>query len=328
MNLYRFLKNRVAQSILFFLFTSFTLVAQKPMLVQRTTVLMGSVFQITIVHEDSLKAETYIDTAIAEIERIENLLSEWQDYTTIAKVNAAAGQEPIKVEKEVFEITQRAINYSKLSNGAFDISIVAMDKIWQFDGSMYEMPPAHLIAQSVEKVGFEKIILDSLQQTIFLSQAGMKIGFGAIGKAYAADKARIILKNKGIKSGIINASGDIATWGKQPNGKPWKIGIRNPFIRHGIAKVLKFKEASVATSGAYEKYAEIEDKRYGHIINPKTGMPSTGLTSVTIYGPSTEFCNFLSTSIMVLGYKEGKKLLKKYKAYKGLFIDDEGKILY
>src|SRR5690606_11249758 len=150
--------------------------------------------------------------------------------------------------------------------------------------------------------------LDSVPSTIYLDKEGMKIGFGSIGKGYAADKGREILKALGVQGGIVNASGDIATWGLQVNGKPWKIGVKNPFKRHGIAKVLKLKESALATSGNYEKYVEIDGVRYAHIINPKTGYPSTGLTSVTIYGPSAEFANALSTSIMVLGEKEGKKL--------------------
>src|SRR5690606_37344542 len=116
-------------------------------------------------------------------------------------------------------------------------------------------------------------------------------------------------------------------WGTQANSKPWKIGIKNPFKRHGIAKVLKLKDSALATSGSYEKYAEIDGVRYAHIINPKTGYPTTGLTSVTIYGASAEFANALSTSIMVLGEKEGKKLAKKYPKYKFLFITDKGKII-
>lgn len=287
---------------------------------------MGSVFQITIVAEDSLTAENHIDEVIAEIDRIENLISEWRPETQISEVNRQAGRQPVKVDREVFELTQRALQYSQMSDGAFDISTAAMDRIWKFDGSMYEMPTQEALENSIKNVNYKNIILDSVHSTVFLRQPGMKIGFGSIGKGYAADRGREIMLAKGVVAGMVNASGDIASWGKQPNNTSWKIGIKNPFKRHGIAKILKLKESSVATSGSYEKYVEIDNKRYAHIINPKTGMPSTGLTSVTIYGPSTEFANALSTSIMVLGEKEGKKLIKKYPKYKFLFITDKGKI--
>lgn len=155
----------------------------------------------------------------------------------------------------------------------------------------------------------------------------MKIGFGSIGKGYAADKGRELMQKLSVKAGIVNASGDIASWGVQTNKKPWLIGIQNPFKPKKVLKVLKLKEAAVATSGSYEKYAEINDKRYSHIINPMTGIPATGLISVTIYGPSAEFANALSTSIMVLGEVEGKKLAKKYPEYKFLFITDNGRVI-
>lgn len=313
--------------MLFILFCNSILVAQTNFDIERKVVLMGSKFQITIVANDSAVANKQIDLAIEEIERIENLISEWQPHTQVSEVNRNAGIKPVKVDKELFELTKRALYYSKISNGAFDISTTALDKVWKFDGSMTEKPTEESIAKSIKNVGYQHIVLDSVHSTIFLKKSGMKIGFGSIGKGYAADKGRELMQKLGVQAGIVNASGDIATWGTQPNGKPWRIGINNPFKRQHTAKILKLKNRAVATSGSYEKYAEIDGVRYAHIINPKTGYPSTGLTSVTIYGPSAEFANALSTSIMVLGETEGKKMAKKYPKYKFLFITDKGKII-
>ncbi|KUY26058.1 thiamine biosynthesis protein ApbE [Elizabethkingia ursingii] len=293
----------------------------------RLVTLMGSRFQITLVDKDSISAEQNIDKAIAEITRIENLISEWRPETQISQVNQNAGIKPIKVDKEVFDLTKKGIYFSKLTDGAFDISIVAMDKIWKFDDSMDELPSEQAIKESVRHVGYQNIILDSTNSTIFLKNPGMKIGFGSIGKGYAADKTRDLMKSIGVKAGIIDASGDISTWGTQPDGKPWAIGINNPFNDHKMAAVLYFKENAVTTSGSYEKYAEIHGKRYSHIMNPKTGYPSTGLTSVTITGPNATMANGFSTSIMVLGEKEGLKLLKPFPEYHYLLITDKGKII-
>lgn len=320
-------KDRITLAILSFLFFPFSLCAQSAIEIERNALLMGSQFQITIVASDSTWANKQIDLAIEEIERIENLISEWRPNTQVSEVNRNAGIKPVNVDKELFGLTKRALEYSKISHGAFDISTAALDRVWQFDGSMTAKPSEESIKKSIENVGYPYIILDSAQCTIFLAKKGMKIGFGSIGKGYAADKSRELLQSLGVQAGIVNASGDIATWGTQSNGKAWRIGINNPFKRHGIAKVLKLKESALATSGSYEKYAEIDGVRYAHIINPKTGYPSTGLTSVTIYGPSAEFANALSTSIMVLGEKEGKKLVRKYPKYKFLFITDKGKII-
>lgn len=288
---------------------------------------MGSRFQITLVDNDSISAERNIDKAVAEITRIENLISEWRPETQISQVNQNAGIKPIKVDREVFDLTKKGLYFSKLTDGAFDISIVAMDKIWKFDDSMNELPSEQAIKESVRNVGYQNIILDSTNSTIFLRNPGMKIGFGSIGKGYAADKTRDLMKSMGVKAGIIDASGDISTWGTQPDGKPWAIGINNPFNDHKMAAILYFKENSVTTSGSYEKYAEIHGKRYSHIMNPKTGYPSTGLTSVTITGPNATMANGFSTSVMVLGEKEGLKLLKQFPEYHYLLITDKGKIV-
>ncbi|ATL44200.1 FAD:protein FMN transferase [Elizabethkingia miricola] len=293
----------------------------------RLVTLMGSRFQITLVDKDSISAERNIDQAIAEITRIENLISEWRPETQISQVNQNAGIKPVKVDKEVFDLTKKGLYFSKLTDGAFDISIVAMDKIWKFDDSMNELPSEQAIKESVRNVGYQNIILDSTNSTIFLKNPGMKIGFGSIGKGYAADKTRDLMKSMGVKAGIIDASGDISTWGTQPDGKPWAIGINNPFNDHKMAAILYFKENAVTTSGSYEKYAEIHGKRYSHIMNPKTGYPSTGLTSVTITGPNATMANGFSTSVMVLGEKDGLKLLKPFPEYHYLLITDKGKII-
>lgn len=294
----------------------------------RTTNLMGSVFQITIVDNDSISAHQNIEKAIVEIERIENLISEWRPNTQISAVNRNSGIRPQKVDRELFEITQKAIWFSQISKGAFDISIVAMDKIWQFDGSMEKIPSQRAIRKSINKVNYKNIILDSINSTIFLSKKGMKIGFGSIGKGYAADQARALLQGLGVQAGIINAAGDIATWGKQIDGNPWRIGVNNPFETGETIAILEFSENNaVTTSGNYEKYAEIDGKHYSHIINPKTGIPSTGITSVTVIGENAEICNGFSTSVMVLGITKGLELLKKYPHFQYIILTDKGDVI-
>lgn len=294
---------------------------------KKTTVLMGSVFELTLVEKDSALAQQHFQQVIGEIDRIENLISEWRPKTQISEVNRNAGIRPVKVDREVFELTRRALRYSELSGGAFDISIAALDKIWRFDGSMTEMPADEAVRKSVERVGYRHIVLDSNASTLYLALPGMKIGFGSIGKGYAADKGRELMQSLGVRGGIVNASGDLSAWGTPPNGKAWKIGIYNPFKPLKFLKILKVKEASMATSGNYEKYAEINGKRYSHIIDPKTGYPSTGLTSVTVTGPTAEFANALSTSVMVLGAKEGIRLLKQFPQYRYILITDTGRVL-
>ncbi|MFB9107408.1 FAD:protein FMN transferase [Flavobacterium gyeonganense] len=311
--------------LLFILISSIS--GNSQVLRKRTTLLMGGRFDISIVAHDSLTAEQSINEVIEEISRIENLISDWKPDSQVSEVNQNAGIKPVKVDQEVFELTQRAIELSKKTKGAFDVSFAALDRVWKFDGSMNEMPSAEAIKKSVEKVGYKNIVLDSVNSTIFLKLKGMKIGFGALGEGYATDKCRSMMLAKGIKAGIINGSGDMSTWGKQPNGEDWKIGITNPFKPEKILAVVPLNNGAVTTSGNYEKYVVFNGKRYSHIINPATGYPATGLCSVTVFGPSAETANGFSTSLMVLGKKTGMDFIDQYPDYSCIMITDDGKII-
>ncbi|WP_421942843.1 FAD:protein FMN transferase [Pedobacter sp.] len=293
---------------------------------KRTTMLMGGRFEITIVAKNAKLAEQNIDTVINEISRIEALISDWKPTSQVSEVNRNAGEKPVKVDKEVFELTKRAIKLSQLTNGAFDVSFAAMDRIWKFDGSMMEMPSADAIKKSVEKVGYKNIILDSVNSTIFLSKKGMKIGFGALGEGYAADKCRDMMLAKGIIAGIVNATGDMSTWGKQPNGKKWLVGITNPFNKDSLFAAVPLYNSAVVSSGSYEKFVMFDGKRYSHIINPATGYPATGLSGVTVFGPDAELANGLSTSIMVLGKEAGLKFIKQFPKFSCIMFSDNGEI--
>lgn len=300
------------------------LVLAAQVLRKRAVTLMGSRFDITIVDKDSASAEANIDAVITEVSRIEDLISDWRSYTQVSKVNQNAGIAPVKVDKEVFELTERAIRLSELTNGAFDISFAAMDRIWKFDGSMTSMPTPEAIKKSVAKVGYKNIILNKKESTIFLKLKGMKIGFGALGEGYAADQCKAMMMAKGVQAGIVNGSGDMNTWGKNPNGTSWNIGITDPKETDRFFAIVPLDSGAVVTSGSYEKFVTFNGKRYAHIINPKTGYPATGLCSVTVFGPNAELANGLSTSIMVLGKQAGLRLLKRFPEMSAILIDDNG----
>lgn len=313
---------RILSFLVFFTTTLSAQVAEN-----RTVTLMGSRFDITIVAKDKQTANKYIDSSIIEITRIENLISEWIPSTQVSQINRNAGIKPVKVDKELFDLTQRAIGFSKLTDGAFDISFAAADKIWKFDGSMTEMPSAEAVKESVAKIGYENIVLDPENLTVFLKLPGMKIGFGATGKGYAADKTKALMQSNGIKAGIINASGDMNSWGKQPNGKNWTLGITDPANPGDVLAVLPLKNA-VVTSGNYEKFVTIDHKRYSHIIDPRTGYPANGLVSVTVFSESAETANGFSTAIMVLGKDAGLKLIDKTPGLSAVIIDENQKIWF
>ena len=193
--------------VLLFAFATSTLFSQQ--IFKKKQNLLGSPFEITVVASDSIQGYYYTDLAIAEVKRIENLISDWIPTTQISKVNQNAGIAPVKVDQEVFDLVERAIKISSLTSGAFDISYASMDKIWKFDGSMTTMPTPEVIKKSVERVGYQNIILNPKEVTIFLKNQGMKLGLGGIGQGYIADKIKDLLLSKGCTSAIVNVSGDI-----------------------------------------------------------------------------------------------------------------------
>lgn len=287
---------------------------------------MGSRFDVTVVAKDSNEGNKYIDTAVAEITRIEKLISSWDANSQTSDINRNAGIKPVTVDSELFELMERAIGISKLTDGAFDISYASMDRIWKFDGSMTVMPSEEEITTSVSKVGYQNIILDKENSTIFLKLEGMKIGFGAIGKGYAADKAKDLLISKGVPSGIINASGDMNTWGKQPDGSEWKVAITNPMDKNKVFALLPINNGAVVTSGNYEKFVNFNGKRYTHIIDPRTGYPSSGIISVTVFAPKAELADALATSVFVMGKEAGLDRINQLPIIECIIIDDKGNI--
>lgn len=288
--------------------------------------LLGSPFEITVVAKDSVQGNLFSDLAIAEVKRIENLISDWIPTSQISKVNQNAGISPIKVDKEVFDLVERATKISKLTSGAFDISYASMDRIWKFDGSMKEMPTPEEIRKSVEKVGYQNIILNPKDTTIFLKNKGMKLGLGGIGQGYIADKIKVLLQEKGCKSGLVNVSGDINTWGKQPDGQSWTVGIVNPMNKNKVFATFPLDDSAVETSGSYEKYVTFNGKRYSHIIDPRTGYPATGIVSVSVFAKQTEIADALATGIFVLGVEVGLDLVNQLKGIGCIIVDDKGVI--
>ena len=287
---------------------------------------MGSDFEITVVASSQEKANRQIGVAINEINRIENLISSWKESSQTSSINKNAGIAPVKISEELFGLIQRALQISKLTDGAFDISYASMDKLWKYDGSMTQMPSKEAIKKSVAKVGYKNIIIDPKNNTVFLKNKGMKIGFGAIGKGYAADKAKKLLISNGVSGGIINASGDINSWGSKPNGSSWQVAITNPLNKNKAFAMLPIKDA-VVTSGNYEKYVTFNSRRYSHIIDPRTGYPSQGIISVTVFAPKAELADALATSVFVMGVETGIDRINQLKAVECIIITDTGSII-
>jgi len=302
-------------------------VIQSATLHRQSVKLMGNNFEFSVLADDPSWAEVCIRQAIAEVQRIEKLLTTFNEGSQTNAINARAGIEPVVVDKEVFDLIERSLRLSALTQGAFDITYGSMDKrFWNFDQRMTELPDAKTAKEMVRLINYRNVILHKENNTVFLKEKGMRIGFGGIGKGYAADRAKAIMVSAGVKDGIVNAAGDLTVWGKQPDGQSWTIGIADPGKKNLPFASLQLTESSVATSGNYEKFTIIDGVRYSHTIDPKTGYPVHGIKSVTIICTSAEIADAMATPVMVMGVKAGLGLINQIKGIACVIIDDNDKL--
>jgi thiamine biosynthesis lipoprotein len=296
-------------------------------LFQRNELLMGNRFDLGVVGDDEVKANQALEKAVIEIKRIEALLTTYQANSQINQVNEQAGITPVKVDEEVFNLVERAQRISELTQGAFDLSYGSLDKsFWNFDQEMKQLPSKELAKNAVHLINFKNILLDRANETIFLVKKGMRIGFGGIGKGYAADQAKKVLVGLGFTDGIVNASGDMCAWGKRADGEDWTVGISNPDFPRDILSEFSLNDSAVATSGNYEKFVLIDGQKYSHTIHPKTGFPMQGIKSVTVFAPFAELADALTTPIAVMGVEVGLHLMNQIKGVACIIIDDVNQV--
>ncbi|NDA63077.1 MAG: FAD:protein FMN transferase [Chitinophagia bacterium] len=289
--------------------------------------LMGNQFEISVVNNYEKVAMEWIEQGINHIREIEYLLTTYSNSSDLYRINESAGIKPVIVQKETLEIIDRSLQISALTQGAFDISYGSVDKrLWNFDIHQNELPDPETAKKMVRLINYRNIIIDKMESTVFLKEKGMRIGLGGIGKGYAAEKTRNYLKTLGATAGIVNASGDLTTWGKQPNGKPWTIGIANPNHAASAFSFIEVSDMAVATSGNYEKFIMVDGKKYSHTINPKTGLPIHGIKSVTIITTNAELADALTTPIAIMGIEAGLFLINQLNGVEAIIIDDDDRV--
>ncbi len=294
---------------------------------KRPQKLMGNAFEITIVVDDEKTAQQHIDAAIDEIRRIEKLLTTFSEESQTHHINQNAGIQPVKVDQEIFDLIERSLRISSITDGYFDISYGGIDKsFWNFDREMKQLPDPELIKEHLKLVNYKNILLNRENQTVFLKEKGMRIGFGGIGKGYAAEMAKRLLQKRGVASGIVNASGDLTTWGNQADGKPWTIGIADPENAQQPFSYMNITDMAIATSGNYEKFVVIGGKKYSHTINPKTGMPVSGVKSVTIFCPNAEIADAMATPVSIMGIDSALNMVNQINHLECIIIDEQDKI--
>lgn len=287
--------------------------------------LMGSDFELIVVEEDEATSQQRLHEGIAAIQHIEQLLTEFSDTSQTALLNKQSGVAPVTVDEEVYMLIQRCIRLSALTQGAFDISAGALKSLYNFKHETFKMPNDTAISEALQRTGYKHIALLDKRQ-VFLQKKGMRIGFGAVGKGYAADRVKALWMAAGVKSGVINASGDLSAWGAQPDGSPWKIGIADPDDPSRILFWLPVEHASVATSGNYIQYFEHKGIRYSHNIDPVSGRPVPFIKSVTIVSPSAELSDALATAVTVMGREAGMYLVDQLPQVHCIIIDEKNQV--
>jgi len=291
---------------------------------RRQAKLMGSAFEFVVLADEE-NGEELLDVAVEEVKRIECLLTEFSESSQTALINRCAGIRAVEVDQEVYAIIKRSKEISAITQGAFDITSGSLKKLYNFKGQEFKLPSKAQLNQALACVGYKHINLLEGHR-LYLDKPNMYIGFGAIGKGYAADKVKELLLKKGVASGVINASGDLTAWGARADGKPWKVGIANPSDRDKAIAWIPIDHASVATSGDYEQYFEIEGVRYSHAINPKTGKPVTGIKSVTVVSPRAELSDALATAVTIMGPEVGMHFIEQLPQVHCLIVTDQNEI--
>lgn len=282
-------------------------------------ILMGSSFRITLVTSEE-EGEARLQEAIDKIKEIENWLSSWKPNSITTQLNKEAASTPVEVTEEYYQLVKRCMGISELTQGAFDITFNGLGDLYTFDEKVHELPDHQTIKNHLQHVGFDKIDLLP-DRKIWLKDTETTISFGAIGKGYAAEVVKQLMLLNGVHGGVINASGDLTTWGTRANGEPWKVGVPDPDDQSKVLLWLPFENKAIATSGDYEKYFIHEGKRYSHIINPKTGLPVVGSRSVSIISDSAELSDALATAVSVMGLEIGMNLINQLDGVECVFID-------
>ena len=284
---------------------------------------MGSGFELKIVCETESEAGRCLEIGIIEIERIEDLLSEFREHSLTSKINQQAGIQPVKVPQEVFNFIRRSLKIAALTQGAFDISAGPLKKLYRFKNEQFSFPGKAAIQKTLQLVGWKKVQLNQKNNSVFLTKKNMHLSFAAIGKGYAADQVKKLWLKNGITSGVINASGDLTAFGQRADGSPWKVGIAHPDDKSKMLFFVPLQNASVATSGDYVQFFLYNGMRFSHNINPITGIPLEGIKSVSIFSPSAELSDAPATAVYVMGVETGLHFIDQLPNTHAIIIDEK-----
>lgn len=292
---------------------------------KRSQMLMGTVVEITVVAQNEERAEEAMTAAFKEIRRLEEIMSTYIPSSDISRVNAAAGLSPVKVNRDLILVVKKALEFARLSGGAFNIALGPAIDLWNVTES--DRVPSDQELEAIRPLtDLKNIVVDDTADTLFLKEKGMRINLGGIGKGFAADYAYNVLLKHGIRSGIVAVAGDLRVFGKRPDGSTWNIGIRHPRKKEGVMAQVHLSDMAISTSGDYERFFMKNGIRYHHVLSPDTLHPSRGNQSVSVIAKDSTTADAISTAIFAMDPDKGFKLLESLPEVEGIIMGDDGHI--
>jgi len=286
---------------------------------------MGTSVRVEVWSDNKTKGQQVITKVMAEMRRIDRLMSPFKTDSELTKINNLAGSQPVKIGQELMNLIDKSLSISKKTKGAFDITFASAGFMYDFRQKKH--PSQASLKKVLPSINYRHIQLNRKKQTIFFKNKGVKIDLGGIAKGYAVDLGIAILKKNNIQHGIVTAGGDSRILGDR-KGRPWFVGIRDPRNRQGLVAKLPMRDEAISTSGDYERFFEENGVRYHHIISPKTGKSVDYMRSATVLGPDATTTDALSTSVFVLGARKGLTLINNMPGFEAVIINKQGTMLY
>lgn len=293
--------------------------------------IMGTLGRIVVVAEDAETARKCIEQAFEELGRIEARLSFYRQDSEVSIVNRDAYAQPVRLSRETFEVLQKAIEYSKISGGAFDVTIAPLKQLWFLSADSNTVPAEEQLKQACSKVGYDKVRLNRDELTVRFKTEGVQIDLGGLAKGYGIDKAIEAIENGRAIGAMVDIGGDIRCFGRRACGGKWRIGLQRPGKSQPIISgekpvlVLRLENAAVATSGNYRRFAMINGHRYSHIFEPATGLSAAGLSSVSVICKKAVDADALATAVSVMGQEKGLQLIESLPNTEAILIPAQEK---
>jgi len=291
----------------------------------RTDAIMGTRIYVEVWSDEATKGDAAIDAVMADMRRIDELMSHYKPESQLSQINARAAQEPVQVDAELFDLIKLSTHYSVITEGAFDITYASVGHL--YDYPHHVKPTEAQIKAALPGVNWRNMLLDPVHHTVRFEHAGMRIDLGGIGKGYAVDRGIAILQARGFQHALVTAGGDSRIIGDRM-GRPWVIGIRNPDDKDQVVTRIPIVNSAMSTSGDYERYFDEGGIRYHHIIDPRTGHSASKVRSATILGPTATETDGMSKTAFVLGPEKALEIINRMPQYDAIFVTPEGKVLY